>query len=329
MPRHLKIAASWQGLTIFDAVRRAFPEVGPREAFRKARLREILRNEAPCHPLERLSAGDIVTVVLFRPPRPAALVPLRRDEEVGTAAGPFRIVWEDEDLLAVSKPSGCASHPALRHSGDTLIERVRAHLEVRPGDAFQPALANRLDLETSGIVLVAKTRSAQRILGRRFQNGSVEKLYLALVGGWPPPTGEILLPLVKHPDSRALRRSNPEAPAGKIQEAVTKFRVLELLEHPLRCALVEVALLTGRTHQIRRHLTHIGHPLAGDRRYGDPGFSEDVARFGDLSRMFLHAWRVNLDHPSGRGRLELRAPLPEELADCVRALGGRQSIGGE
>jgi 23S rRNA pseudouridine955/2504/2580 synthase len=205
--KHLQILPPWHGLTVFDAVRRAFPEVGPRDAFRKARLKEILRNDARCHPLERLGEGDVVTVVLFRPPKPTLRVPQRRDEEVETALGPFGVVWEDEDLLAVSKPSGCASHPALGHAGDTLIERVRAYLGVRPEDEFQPALANRLDLETSGIVLVGKTPAARGTLGRRLQRGLIES---AIWPSWPagrPKRGRSCCPLqsTRTPEPRGRR----------------------------------------------------------------------------------------------------------------------------
>jgi 23S rRNA pseudouridine955/2504/2580 synthase len=267
-----------------------------------------------------------LTVVLFRPARPAAAAVLRADTAVDTPAGPFWIVREDADLLVASKPAGCASHPAHRHSGDTLIDRVRAYLGVKPGDSFQPALANRLDIETSGIVLIGKSPRAQSRLGRGLQKGLLDKFYLTLVGGWPEPEGEIRLPLERHPDSRDLARhrmTGAALPAVKVQEAATRFRVLERLGPPLACSLLEVELLTGRTHQIRRHLTHLGHPLAADRRYGDPSFNADVAAVAGLHRLFLHAARVRLPHPVTGEPLDLRAPLPEDLCSALSALGGR------
>lgn len=325
VPKHLRIEPAWAGLTVLEAVRRAFPEVSARDVFRKARHREVLVDEGPCRPLDRLGDGSLLTVVLFRPARPTEATVLRSDAAVETPAGPIWIVREDADLLVVGKPSGCASHPAHRHRGDTLIDRVRAYLGVTPDDPFQPALANRLDIDTSGIVLIGKTQRAQSRLGRNLQKGLLEKFYLTLVGGWPEPEGEIRLALERHPDSRDLakhRMTGAALPAVKIQEAATRYRVLQRLGPPLACALLEVELLTGRTHQIRRHLTHLGHPLAADRRYGDPDFNAEIAEVAELRRLFLHAERVRLPHPVTGEALDLRAPLPEDLRLALRALGG-------
>lgn len=318
-PRHLKIGAPWAGLSVLEAVRRAFPEVSPREVFKKARAGELLRNGKRCAPTERLAEGDVVTVTLLLPPPLSEKPVLRANEWVRTPAGPLWIVREDEDLLAVSKASGCASHPALGRSGDTLIDRVRRYLGVPPEGDFRPALANRLDIETSGLVLVGKTRNAQRKLGLFFQRGLVEKRYLALVVGTPPASGEITLPLERHPDSRDLKRPRT---GPRVQEAHTRYALRYQAEQPLRAALLEVELLTGRTHQIRRHLAAEGHPVALDRRYGDPEFNRAVREACGLDRMFLHAHRVRLRHPATGAALDIAAPPPEELAACVRALGG-------
>jgi len=329
VPKNLRIGPAWDGLTAFEVVRRAFPEVTPREVFRKARLGEVLRNESACHPLQSVTAGDTVTVVLLRPQRLRPATPLRRGVTAETPAGSFWVVWEDEDLLAASKPPHCASHPALKQGGDTLIERVRAHLGVASDAAFQPALANRLDIETSGLVLVGKTRAAQRRLGRSFQKGLVRKLYLALVCGWPEPAdGEIRRPLLRRPDSRERVRHPPGHPKLRsvLQSAETRYRTAERLRQPLRSALLEVALLTGRTHQIRRHLAGSGHPVAGDRRYGDPEFNVDIHAVGELDRMFLHAHRVVLPHPRTGEAIDLEAPLPDDLQRCLRALGCSQPL---
>ncbi len=322
--RHLRIGRAWAGRTVFDAVREAFPQVEPREVFRKCRSGEIRVNDRPCGALDRAGEGDVVSVVLFRPARPTVFPAEREHEAVDTPAGPFRIVREDPHLLVVSKPPGCASHPALGHAGDTLIERVRAYLGIAPDAPFQPALANRLDLETSGIVLVAKTRNAQRRLGRALQRGGVAKAYLALVAGWPePPEGEIRIPLRRHPDSRDRARRPEGHPRRQpvLQEAVTRYRTRARYLHPFPVALLEIDLVTGRTHQIRRHLRAVGHPLALDRRYGDPGFNEDMVRIAGLGRMFLHAFRVRLRHPAGGGMLEVEDPLPEDLSAALRAFG--------
>lgn len=322
--RHLRIGSAWTGETAFAAVRRAFPEVGPREVFRKARRGEVLRNEGPCHPLGPVEEGDVLTVVLLRPPRHAPAVPLLRDAWVETAAGPFCVVWEDADLLAAAKPPGCASHPGLKRSGDTLLDRVRAYWGVTPADPFQPALANRLDIGTSGVVLVGRTRAAQRRLGRAFQNGLVHKSYLVLVRGCPEtPEAELRQPLARYPDSRDRKRLPPGHPKLRetFQAAVTRYRVLGHTPLSPQATLLEVDLVTGRTHQIRRHLSGAGHGVAGDPRYGDAAFDRALQEATGLDRMFLHAWRVRLPHPRTGEPLELTAPLPEDLERCLIRLG--------
>ncbi|MDW7712354.1 MAG: RluA family pseudouridine synthase [Deferrisomatales bacterium] len=323
VPKHLPIGRSWAGLTVFAAVRRAFPEVPPRDVFRKARRGELLRDGRTCDPLSALSEGEVVTVVLRRPRRHPRARPTLRDVPVETPAGPFWVVWEDPDLLAAGKPPECASHPGLKRSGDTLLDRIRAHWGVRRSDPFQPALANRLDIGTSGVVLAARTRTAQRRLGRLFQKGRVEKHYLALVAGWPEPgDGEIRRPLPRPVDSRDRKRLPPDHPRCRevLQGAVTRYRTLGRTETPCAAALLEVQLVTGRTHQIRRHLAGEGHPVAGDPRYGDPAFNEALAASG-VGRMFLHAWKVCLPHPVTGERLELTAPVPEDMEQALRRLG--------
>jgi 23S rRNA pseudouridine955/2504/2580 synthase len=323
VPRHVKVGAAWAGLSVLEAVRRAFEDLTSREIFKKARMGEVLKDGKRCRPLDLLAEGDILTVILHLPHPPRDKPVLRRDEWVRTPVGPLWIVREDEDLLALSKASGCASHPALGRSGDTLIERVRRYLDTRPEDEFQPALANRLDIETSGIVLVGKTKLAQRRLGWSLQHGEVDKRYLALVALSPPGEGEITSPLERRPDSRDIASYKPGHPrlSPRIQEAHTRFRTLFRAEHPVAASLVEVELLTGRNHQIRRHFAELGHPVALDRRYGDREFNRALREACGLERMFLHAYRVALPHPATGAPLELFSPLPEDLADCLRALG--------
>jgi 23S rRNA pseudouridine955/2504/2580 synthase len=134
----------------------------------------------------------------------------------------------------------------------------------------------------------------------------------------------IRIPLVRRPDSRDRARLPPHHPKlrGTLQEAVTRYQTDLRFEQPLRSSLLAVELVTGRTHQIRRHFAHVGHPLAGDERYGDPDFNEDLRSVTGLQRMFLHAHRVVIAHPATGESLDLRAPLPGDLAACLTALGG-------
>jgi 23S rRNA pseudouridine955/2504/2580 synthase len=325
--KNIVVSAALVGLTVMDAVRRAFSEVGPREVFKKTRHGEIKLNKAPCHPLDRLAADDLLTVVLHHPAPPKVKEVLRRDEWIPTPAGPLWVVYEDEDLLAVSKSSGCASHPALGHSGDTLIERVRYLLKdlvLLPGEEdFAPALANRLDIETSGISLIGKNKLARKRLGNHIQRGMIDKRYLALVAGWPSEAGEMTHPLLKRADSRQLANYPEGHPKRKpkLQEAHTRYRVLRRLEHPFQLSLIEVELLTGRTHQIRRHFADAGYPVALDKRYGDRNFNRMLSQDTGLDRMFLHAYRVELPHPLTRVKMVVTSPLPEDLCDALRAMG--------
>jgi 23S rRNA pseudouridine955/2504/2580 synthase len=324
IPKHVKVEEAWADTSVLEVSRRTTPEIIAREVFRKARSGDILLNGGRCHPLDRAREGDILTIVSHRPAEPTRSVPTTVDAWVATPNGPFFVVREDPDLLVVSKPSGCASHPALRHSGDTLIERIRSYLGVQTGDTFQPALANRLDIETSGIVLVGKTRRAQRRLGKHFQKGHIRKWYTTLAGGWPQdPEAEVRVPLLRKADSRLRDRFPPGHPrlAPVLQDSITRYRTLCRFDHPLRCALLEVELLTGRTHQIRRHLAAVGHPVAGDHRYGDPEYNRDLKQVCALARMFLHAHRVELVHPATAEPLTLETPLPEDLGTCLASFG--------
>lgn len=325
--KNVAVSGALVGLTVMEAVRRAFSELGPRDVFKKTRHGEIKLNKASCHPLDKLADDDLLTVVLHRPAPPKVKEVLRRDEWIPTPAGPLWVVYEDEDLLAVSKASGCASHPALGHSGDTLIERVRhllKDLPVREGEEdFAPALANRLDIETSGISLIGKHKLSRKRLGNHIQKGLIDKRYLALVAGWPVKEGEMTHPLLKRADSREIANYPEGHPKRKpkLQDAHTRYRVLHRVEQPFELSLIEVELLTGRTHQIRRHFADAGHPVALDKRYGDRGFNGMLAQDTGLDRMFLHAYRVALPHPLTGVKLVITSPLPEDLCEVLRAMG--------
>ncbi len=320
---NLALGPEAEGKSLLAEVRRAFPELTPRAVFKLCRMGEILQNGRKTDPAARLKAGDLLLVTVERAAPVSGIEVLCANVNVATPAGPFIIIREDADLLAVEKPPGCASHPALRRSGDTLIDRVKHYLGASSESGFSPALANRLDIETSGIVLVGKNRSSRARLGRDIQARVVEKRYLALVAGRPPETGEITLPLEKKADSRALAKY-PEGHGmleTRIKEAHTRFRVLGRSSNILSASLVEVELLTGRNHQIRRHFAAVGHPVALDRTYGDAGFNRDLAELLGLDRMFLHAHRAALPHPSARNIIKLFSPLPAELAGCLAGLG--------
>jgi len=230
------------------------------------------------------------------------------------------VLYEDESLLVVDKPAGVAVHGG---SGESfgVIEALRRQ---RPQAKFLE-LAHRLDRETSGILLVGKKRSTLLALHEMFRAGvsggatrAADKRYLVLVAGrWMEPLRHVRLPLLKYLLDSGERRVRV-ADEGKA--AHTVFRLLARWQ---RFSLLEAQLRTGRTHQIRVHLAHLGHPVAGDEKYGDFALNRVLAREG-LKRMFLHASQMNLPHPLAGGELRLAAALPPPLAGFLQVIAARE-----
>ena len=246
----------------------------------------------------RLTGGEEVE---FEPPE-------RGTAELAPEPMDLSIAYEDEHLVVVDKPAGLVVHPAPGHDTGTLVHGLLAH-EISGGDAERPGIVHRLDRDTSGLMVVARTEEAYRRLERLVRRRALERGYLALVVGRPRSRrGRIEAPI--GPDRRdPMRRSlDTDTP----REAVTHFELLELLP---RHALLEIRLETGRTHQIRVHLAAVGLPVAGDRVYGRP------AELG-LERQFLHAARLAFPHPFKEERIDVESELPPDL---TAALGRAQS----
>jgi len=220
-----------------------------------------------------------------------------------------RVLYEDSKILVLDKPAGMAVHGGSGISFGC-IEALRSlKPSLRKAD-----LVHRLDRGTSGCLLVAKRRSALRQLHALLRDGGMEKRYLALVRGqWPHGRAEIDLPLSTQ--RRAGESHVRVDPAGK--EALTSFRVVDHFD--ARATLMEVLIATGRTHQIRVHAAHMGHPIAGDDRYGDGAFNARLAALG-LHRLFLHAHAVEFVWPDSEEVFAVSAPLPEELSVVLDAL---------
>ena len=228
----------------------------------------------------------------------------------------FEVIHDDPHLMVVTKPAGLAIHPGTGISGATLVDQVRAHLDADPeAQGFTPAPAHRLDKETSGVVLVARTRTAMAGLTAAFTKGEVHKTYLAVVKGrMTGREGEIDLALQAHQQT-----AKSKAQRGpKYQPAVTHWRVVS---ESGQVSLLEVRPGTGRTHQIRRHLAAVGHPIVGDRRYGDFPFNREAKATFGISRQILHAWRLELAHPVTGERLSFVAPPPADLVKAAAATG--------
>jgi len=311
----LEVSADAAGQRLDKYVRRALPGVPLSHLYKMLRTRKVRVNGARGRAEQLLTAGDVVVI--------------RGDEERLLGGGEKRgadraaarglaVLFEDEHLLAVNKPAGLAAHPGTGITGATLVEEARAYLKTPddlPPAEFRPSPAHRLDRDTSGVVLVARTRKAMVRLTEIFTEGErVRKSYLALAKGkMPRDAGTIDQPLSEHEQtarSRSMRGVN-------FQEAITHYKVLAAMKE---ASLLSLRIETGRTHQIRRHLQAVGHPVAGDRRHGDFAWNRLAKQRWGLSRMFLHAWKLELPHPATGATLRLEAPLPAELADVLERM---------
>jgi 23S rRNA pseudouridine1911/1915/1917 synthase len=236
-------------------------------------------------------------------------------EAVETAPAPFALAYEDEHLLVVDKPAGVVVHPARGHRTGTLAQALAAH-GAAGGESVRPGIVHRLDRDTSGLLVVAKSEAVHRALKELIGARELLREYLALVDGHPSArTGTIDAPIGRDRRDRVLVSLDSDVP----REARTHFTVLELLT---QSTLLEVHLDTGRTHQIRVHLAAIGHPVCGDPQYGVRG------RYG-LARQFLHAQRLAFTHPVTGQALDLRSPLPGDLAAALALARGPGDAGAD
>jgi len=291
--------------------------------YRIIRSGEVRRNKGRVHADSRVAAGDVLRIPPLRLPEAAAEQPGAPD---AAPAREFPLLYEDEALLAIDKPAGVAVHGGSGVSFG-VIEQLR---RARP-QAPLLELVHRLDRDTSGVLLVAKKRSVLRHLQDQFRQRSTGKTYLALVkGSWPERLKVLDWPLHKYllPDGeRRVRVTRADDAQG--QRSITLVRVLGQPRLAVvsdaaapMCTLLAVTIKTGRTHQIRVHLAHAGHPIAGDDKYGDFDWNRALQKQG-CRRMFLHAWQLRCEHPLLGQELQLQADLPADLqawGDCQRFL---------
>jgi 23S rRNA pseudouridine1911/1915/1917 synthase len=266
-------------------------------------------------PAAAVKSGDTITVTL-PPPEPA----LPKGEAI-----PLNIIYEDDAIIVIDKPRGLVVHPAAGHASGTLVNALIAHCGASLsgiGGVKRPGIVHRLDKDTTGLMVVAKTDRAHRALSKQFaekSEGPLKRGYLALVWGAPDrPKGTIDAPLGRHPHARDKQAVRQTGRAG-----VTHWQVLDRFlgrdQKPV-ASLVACTLETGRTHQIRVHLAHIGHPILGDATYGT-GFRTKAARLGPqpraaleaLGRQALHAYLLAIEHPETKIALEFRSELPGDL----------------
>ena len=284
----------------------AVPNLSRSQAQRLIREGRVTLEGEPAKPSASVTPGTRVVV---------RMSPSPSDEPIPQII-PLDVVHEDDDILVVNKPAGMIVHPAHGHREGTLVNALMARYpNLAVGDAGRPGIVHRLDRDTSGLIVVAKTRSALEHLRRQFKSRHVQKTYQALVHGQPPaPEGIVEAPVARDP-----RHRKRMAVVAGGRESRTHYRVLEDLSH---YSLLAVSPETGRTHQIRVHLAWLGVPVVGDRVYGPRRNARRVVNDVGLERQFLHAWRLSFEHPSGKGAIDLEAPLPPDLQGAISVLRG-------
>ena len=279
--------------------------------YRILRSGEVRVNKGRVGPDARLVVGDVVRVPPVKTSAPAKKAGVAAPRRAGSKVP---ILFEDDALIVVDKPSGLAVHGGSGIATG-LIEQMRA---ARPEARFLE-LVHRLDRDTSGVMLVAKKRAALVALHEQLREGGFDKRYLVLVRGrWRDEKRRVKLALHKFATKEGERRVRVEDEGGQESETIFRRRATWFDRDP-PLALLEAELKTGRTHQIRVHLTHLGFPLAGDDKYGDFAWNKTLAKEG-LKRMFLHAHRLAFLHPVSGDPVAFEAPLPRDLAAFVAQL---------
>jgi len=263
---------------------------------------QIRLNGQPTRASQKVKKGDRIDICI-PDPRPLDLIP---------EAIPLDFLYEDEALLVINKPAGMVVHPAPGHDTGTLVHALLHHCKdlTGIGGRERPGIVHRLDKETSGILVVAKTDAAHRFLSAQFKDHSIDRKYLALVCGRIKKGGKVILAIGRdriHRKKISARTSHP-------REAETHYRVKERFK---TATLLDVFPQTGRTHQIRVHMEHIGHPIAGDKDYG----GKRTQQFEPSpERQMLHAATLGFVHPLKRERLIFSADIPEDMAVLLASL---------
>jgi 23S rRNA pseudouridine1911/1915/1917 synthase len=258
----------------------------------------VLLNHAPSRPSARLKPGDEVDVSVPEPVRAS----------VSAEPLPLAVLYESPDVIVVNKPAGMTVHPSAGHESGTLVNAILARYpEIGPLQGeLRPGIVHRLDKDTSGVMVVARTTAAQAALARQMKERAMKKLYLAIVQGRPqPPVGVVEAPIGRDPRDR-----KRQAIVEGGREARTGYRTLA---RGKEASLLEIDLQTGRTHQIRVHMSAIGHPVIGDATYG--------RRSSHIARQALHSFRLGFTLPSSREWIEVEAPPPADFEAALLALG--------
>jgi 23S rRNA pseudouridine1911/1915/1917 synthase len=301
MPRHeLEVAEEYAGERLDRYLAAVLPGHSRSQLQRLIKEGLVGVGGRPARANAQVKAGDLIVLEV---PEPVAPVPAPEDL-------PIDVLHEDSDLIVVNKAAGMVVHPAAGHGGGTLVNALLHHVDDLSGvgGELRPGIVHRLDRGTSGVMVVAKHDRSHEALARQFHDREVEKEYIALVWGVVQAGRRIDLPIGRD----ASDRQKMSARARRSREAVTR---ITRVRHFRGVTLAHVAIATGRTHQIRVHLSAIGHPIVGDALYGGTRrhVAADVRPVQRLGRPFLHAARLVFTHPSDGRRLEFTAPVPDDL----------------
>lgn len=274
-------------------------------------------NENTTKPNYKVHPGDVITISFPQPPR---------DNEVKPENIPLNIVYEDDHLLVINKPAGMVVHPAYQNWTGTLVNALAYHfqnLPQMPGNDGRPGLVHRIDKDTSGLLVIAKTESALTFLAKQFFDHTIERTYLAIVWGTPePPEGTVNVHVGRSLKDRRVTTAFPAGDFGR--HAITHYKLLTDLRY---VSLVECRLETGRTHQIRAHMKYLGHPLFNDAMYGGDQITKGTIFskykqfvencFKIIPRQALHAKTLGFVHPHTREWVRFDSEIPADMQEAI------------
>ena len=281
-----------------------------------AKAGNILVNDQPVKPNYRVKPSDVISIVMAHPPREIEIIP----EDI-----PLSILFEDDDIVVIDKPAGLVVHPGYGNYTGTLVNALVFHfgkLPTKSSEEIKPGLVHRLDKNTSGVMLVAKTELAQTRLAKMFFDRDIDRIYNALVWGDVDDEGTITGHIGRSLKNRKVMDVFPDGKFGK--HAVTHYKCLERFGY---VSLLECKLETGRTHQIRAHLQHIGHPLFNDETYGGDRILKGTTFtkykqfvnncFGIMPRHALHARTLGFKHPISNKPMHFESSLPDDFTQVL------------
>ena len=275
----------------------------------RSRIQELIKSEyilingKNCKPNTKLTTGDTISVEI-PPAEPIDITP----EDI-----PLNVIYEDSDIIVINKPAGLVTHPAPGNYTGTLVNALLHHCKDLQGigGELRPGIVHRLDKDTSGLLVIAKNEQAMGSLVHQFKEREVKKIYVALVWGHPHPEAETIKTLIgRSPHDRKKMTARPKS--GR--DAITHYTTITQFENT---SFLRIHIETGRTHQIRVHMTHIGHPIVGDQQYGR---ARKQALPLTITHQMLHAEQITFTHPTTGEPLEFKAPLPDDFRALLQAL---------